>query len=372
MRNLILILFILFASKLVMAEPISSTKKQLSHVNHQIQSLQKTVQQNYHQQTGIQQQLKTAEITLSKLNTQILDLAQALMEEEQTLTNLKIIQEKTENKLSLQKEALAHQARAAYQLGKMQQWKIMLNQQEQNTVSRHMAYYHYLNESRLSLIDDIKKNLAILAETIQASKIHQRALKKLVAKKQLQQNQQQRFLALRQRLMTELGTQTKSTEQQIELLKANQKTLQETITKLQAQEIAINAQSFSKLQGKLTWPVDGKMMTSFGSLLDVGNQRSSGVVINAAPGTPVHSIYAGKVIFADWLRGFGLLIIINHGHNYMSLYARNRAIFAKVGQTVMAGDVIAATGNTGGYTNSSLYFEVRQNGTAVDPATWCR
>jgi septal ring factor EnvC (AmiA/AmiB activator) len=85
----------------------------------------------------------------------------------------------------------------------------------------------------------------------------------------------------------------------------------------------------------------------------------------------VHAIYGGKIIFADWLRGFGLLIIINHGDGFMSLYARNHAIFAKVGDMVNPRDVIASIGNTGGYSTSSLYFEIRQNGLPVNPKLWC-
>lgn len=377
MRNITRIWYVLLCatvcfSATVSADPISNKSRELSQVNGEIQSLRQTIVYNQQRQSNLQQRLKNTEIALSKLSKQLAQLTQSLTEEQKILTSLQATQQTMSDKLKTQNEKLAQQLRAAYQLGETQHWKIILNQQDPSSMSRHVAYYRYLNQTRLKLISEVKQNLLLLSESIRSSDLHQQVLKKLVEEKQQQQSDQQRVLNLRQKLIAQIGAQTRTKEQQIDVLLANQRALQETITRLKEQNIAINSRAFNKLQGRLAWPVRGSLLASFGSELDVGNQRLMGVTIKTSPGTPVRAIYSGKVIFADWLRGYGLLVIINHGHNYMSLYGRNEAIYAKVGHYVRTGDVIALTGNSGGYNKASLYFEIRENGSPVNPNIWCR
>ncbi|HSW93789.1 MAG TPA: peptidoglycan DD-metalloendopeptidase family protein [Gammaproteobacteria bacterium] len=357
----------------VSANTIVTTKQvELSHVNEQIRSLKKTIVQNKAASTSLEQQLKTTELTLGQLGEQITDLTKQLAAQQKMLDTLARTQQITELKLNIQQDALAHQLRAAWQPGSKNALKILLNQENPGTANRHRVYYKTLNEARAVLIRDIQHNLALLQTTVQATKAHQQKLKKLLADKEWQQKRQQRMLYRRQQLITALGSQNQDKQQQIETLITNQNALQDTISRLKQRDITLTGLSFNQLRNKLSWPVEGSLMTSYGSLTDNSSQRSNGIVIKAPMGTPVRAIYAGKVIFADWLRGFGLLIIINHGHQYMSLYARNEAAHVKPGQWVQTGDIIAKTGNSGGYNNPGLYFEVRQNGAPVNPAFWCR
>jgi len=356
----------------VSAEAVVIKQAELSHVTRQIQSLKKIIVDNQVQSANLQQQLKTAELEIGKLSGQVIHLTQALAAQQKILDTLAVTQQETQLKLKIQDDALAHQLRAAWQLGSQNQLKILLNQESLSAANRHLMYYKTMNEARAKLIMAIQQNLTLLQATLKASKAHQQTLKKLLAEKEYQQKRQQRILTLRQGLITALGSQTQSKQQQIDTLLANQQALQETITRLKQKEITLTGLPFNQLQRKLAWPVKGTFVTSYGSLTDGSNQRSYGTVIKAPTGTPVHAIYSGRVVFADWLRGFGLLIIINHGNQYMSLYGRNQAIYIKPGQIVRTGDVIAATGNSGGYNNSALYFEMRQNGTPINPAIWCR
>lgn len=356
----------------VHAETITTKQAELSNVNGQIQTLQQTIAQNEKQRADLQQRLKVTELAIGKLSDQLNHLAQDLLLQQKAIAELNLTQQTTQLKLNAQNKALAEQLRAAYQLGAQNQLKIIFNQEDMNVANRHLHYFKALNEARAKLITDIEQNLILLDKTLKDSKIHQQTLKNLIAQKQRQQKYQQHALAVRQQLISTLGLQTENKQQQIELLVANQKTLQETIARLKQRDITITGQPFEQERGKLSWPVKGQLVTSFGSLLDEGALRSNGIVIKAPMGTPVHAVYSGKVIFADWLRGFGLLVIINHGHKFMSLYARNQAIYAKPGQTIQTGDVIATIGNSGGYPNPGLYFEVRQNGTPINPNYWCR
>jgi septal ring factor EnvC (AmiA/AmiB activator) len=127
---------------------------------------------------------------------------------------------------------------------------------------------------------------------------------------------------------------------------------------------------FSTLKGKLPWPVKGRLVQKF------GNPRSDsvwdGVLIDAKEGTDIHAVTWGKVVYAEWLRGYGLLIIIDHGQGYMTLYAFNQSLYKRIGETVNAGDIIASAGQSGGRSQSGLYFGIRKKGTPIDPLEWCR
>lgn len=129
---------------------------------------------------------------------------------------------------------------------------------------------------------------------------------------------------------------------------------------------------FLTLRGRLQWPSRGKLTTRYGSARKVGKLKWQGVNIKAPEGTEVHAISHGRVAFSDWLRGFGLLTIIDHGDGYMSLYGGNQSLFKEVGDWVEAGEVIAGVGNSGGRKNSALYFEIRHNGKPTNPLKWCR
>ena len=371
-QNILFLFFFTVLLPTASAANVAINKTQLRQVNGQIQSLKKNIAQNQEQSANLQQQLKSVEMTIGKLSEQITQSTKEFFVQQRMLQELNLVQQNTQLKLKIQHDALAQQLRAAYQLGTQHPLKILFNQEDFNTANRHLMYYKALNTARLKLITDIQQNLTLLEKIIRTSKTHQQTLKNLIAQKQRQQNQQQHVLNQRQQLIAALGVETQSKQQQLELLLTNQKALQETITRLKHQEIALNGRPFNQLQGRLSWPVKGQLAAFYGSLLDAGNQRSNGIIIKTPMGTPVHAIYSGKVIFADWLRGFGLLIIINHGHEYMSLYARNQILYAKAGHYVHTGDVIAATGNSGGYDKPGLYFEVRQNGTPVNPNIWCR
>ena len=354
------------------AKMLTNKQSQFQHVGTQIESLKENIIQNQQQQTELEQQLKTAELIIGQTGTQLVTLTHEALAQQHILNQLKINQRKKQAVLKNQHDALQQQLRAAYQLDAQNQWKIFFNQENINTANRHFAYYKILNQTRIGLIHTIQQNLAMIQKNIQEIQRHQSLLQHLINQKQQQQMQQQHAFVSRKQLIDALGLQTKSKQQKIDALLANQKELQETITQLNQHEIAISGKSFNQLHGQLNWPVQGTFVANYGSTLDVGNQKLAGVIIKTATGTPVHAIYSGRVIFADWLRGFGLLIIINHGHQYMSLYARNQMLYAKAGHYVKTGDVIATIGNSGGFDKPGLYFEMRQNGTPINPAVWCK
>lgn len=348
----------------------SADQNTLFNVHKLIMNLRNSIKENQQKNQDLHQQLKTAEIAIGDLSKQVIQLNRSLQDEETTLKTLKLEQEKYLKKLREENTTFAQQIRTTYLLGGAQQWKVILNQQDLNAINRHFTYYRYLSQSRLHLISDIKHTLTAFTNSIRSTHLHQQNLKKLLAEKQDQQLQQLRYVKARQDLIEKINERIRTKKQEMESLLANQKNLQDTLDNLPVDNSNFDSQSFAELETKLTWPVNGLITSSYGSLLDTGGHLN-GVIIQTAIGTPVHAIYKGKIIFANWLRGFGLLVIIDHGNNYMSLYARNQAIYAEIGSFVNTGDVIAITGSSGGFTTPSLYFEIRHNGIPANPVRWC-
>jgi septal ring factor EnvC (AmiA/AmiB activator) len=366
-------LFLILMSCCNLCYADATKKLELEQINGQIQQLKNTLDEKQKQQADLHQQLKTSEIGLATLSQEIVKINKAQIKEQKELLRLEREAQQLHTKSVNQHEALAEHLRAAYQLGKLNEVKILLNQENPNTLSRHLGYYRYLIQHRVELITEIKQTLLSLSQTMQTIAEHQTSLKSLLEQKKQQQLKQIDMQKIRQQLITQLNQEVQTKQEQLSALITNQQELQEAINQLQTQTISIPSHlSFSQLQGKLHWPVKGAITATYGSTLDVGDQHLTGVILKAPLGTPVHAISQGKIIFANWLRGFGLLVIINHGNGYMSLYARNQSISVKVGDQVKPGEIIATIGNTGGYEAASLYFEIRQNGSPVNPSLWCR
>jgi septal ring factor EnvC (AmiA/AmiB activator) len=352
-------------------QDIDIKKTELSSVTGHIELLQKTLNEDQSRQTDLQQELRNDEVKIGQMNQQMRAVNQQLATAELELQKIKKVQQISVAQLTKQQNSLSQQIRIIYQLGRTPTLKAVLNPQDINTTNRHIVYYHYLNQAHIALMSDVKQAVDTLNKNMSVIAERESSLNHMLLQKQQQQQQLQAARSKRQNVIAELNNHSKDKQQELSTLTANQRTLQTMLSSLQNESIsAATNQSFKNLRGKLQWPLKGTISTPFGAH-DENNQRTSGVVINAPEGTSVRSIHGGKVIFANWLRGFGLLVIINHGDGYMSLYARNQALYASVGDTVQPGDVIASIGNTGGFAKTSLYFEIRHNGAPVDPHFWC-
>ena len=333
--------------------------------------------------------------------------------------------------LKKQNAELSGQVRAMYAMGNKERLKLLLNQQDPILTSRMMAYYDYLNAKRVNQLNSTTEVLQRLENLKKANETQTEQLEQNLAQKRLEQNSADALRKQRAQLLRKATPDFLSNEQQINRLKdsenalknllSNMKTstsdLQTEITKarmlrqkrLQAEEeVALQAlplkiidedvavtikqkettaplstttvttpevfpsleQDFSNLKGKLPFPVKGEILKKFGSAREEG--KLDGVIIAANEGTEIQSITDGKVVYADWMRGYGLIIIVDHGKGYISLYAFNQSLYKKVGDIVNAGDVIASVGLSGGHDKASLYFGIRKKGKAVDPLEWCK
>jgi len=287
---------------------------------------------------------------------------------------------------------LAGQVKAAYALGQQDKLKLMLNQQDPALSSRMMVYYEYLNKSRLEKLANLQQTVKYLDQLDKDKQTETELLEKNLAKKRSEQAALDEVRKERNGLVAKINGAVYSEQDQLSLLKESENKLISLIQTLENEEdnsyqesaktdessgIPENTESFPRLsgdfatlKGKLPLPVRGKLASMFDS--PASETTWKGVLINAKEGAEVKAVNKGKVAYAGTLKGYGLLIIIEHDKQYMSLYAFNQSLFKHKGDNVEAGDVIASVGQSGGRTKPGLYFEIRQNGKPVDPLLWCR
>ena len=277
--------------------------------------------------------------------------------------------------LAQDRQALAGQIRAASMIGRQEPIKLLLNQRDPGQIGRVLVYYQYFGRARASQIAAIDAHLAeINGLDAELAAEEQR----LLALEQQQRGEVTRLQSARERrgkALVSLDAESKNRAKELERLKDQQGGLEKLVRELRRALERIDKfptdskDAFAKLRGKLAWPVSGKLVASYGQVR-AGGMKWDGVLLAGAQGTPVRAVYHGRVVYADWLSGLGLLTIIDHGDGYLSLYGHNERLYKEVGERVTAGDTIATLGDSGGRPQPELYFEIRKAGKPIDPRPW--
>lgn len=405
--------------------PAESQARQaeLRALRGQLDQLKKTLAANETQKAEAADALKDSERAISEANRVLAGLT-----EERQLTNAELAAlEKNiaQSRVGIRKsqEQLTALLRTRYKAGQIEAWRLLLNQQDPNQVSRELTYYRYLSKAQLDLAHTLEQQLAELNrladEIRQKNEILQRiAREKQRLRSQLIEDQQEKSRVLA-RLSREISAQRSQLQkladdekrmttlvnrlnnlirqQEAERQKrlARQKAEQERLARQDAARVPGPAASsvasksaasvarvneslpdesyagvpFQTLKGRLRLPVRGEVIARFGSSRAEG-ATWKGVFIRSAVGQPVKAVAGGRVVFADWLRGFGNLLILDHGSGYLSIYGANESLLKQAGETARAGENIATSGNSGGMADSGVYFELRQNGKPLDPMSW--
>jgi septal ring factor EnvC (AmiA/AmiB activator) len=253
--------------------------------------------------------------------------------------------------------------------------KILLNQQDPGVVARVLTYYDYLNRERIARMRLIRERVDKLQETQRQITDEQARLEALLAQRTEEKAAIEAEQQSRRDVLARLTREISDQGQQLSQLRADEKQLQSLLRGLQEALSDIPAapvqqKRFTQLRGALRWPTQGVIRHAFGEP-KIGALRWDGVMIAAPEGKEVRAVHAGRVAFADWLRGFGLLLIVDHGEGYMTLYGHNQSLFKEAGDWVEAGEPVAAIGDTGGRKETGVYFAIRRAGKAVNPAKWC-
>ena len=362
----------------VFAEPTrQETEKKLVKVQEQIRKSQQKLEQKNGELGSLEKLLREAEQSIGNLNQLLAATEASLKQSQEKIAKLQAEEKQLQKQLSKHHDILYAQIRSEYQYGGQQKLKLLLNQQNPEKLGRNLIYYDYLHRARLSEIDKATKVLQsvneVQAEILQTEEVAKQAKLSLLNEKQsLEQAQKQRKTAI-----SSLNSNVSSEKEKLENLEGNEKQLKELIEKLRSALADIpvfdKSKGFSKSQGKLYWPVVGKPSNKFGQKRNSARSKLNwqGVFIPSTEGNNVRSIYHGRVAFAEWMRGLGLLVIVDHGDGYMSLYGHNQSLFKQVGEWVEAGEKLAAVGNSGGNNTPGLYFEIRKQGSPINPAKWC-
>ncbi|HKK06553.1 MAG TPA: peptidoglycan DD-metalloendopeptidase family protein [Gammaproteobacteria bacterium] len=322
-----------------------------------------------------QAELRRTERRIGKLVRGLKHIAGALDAKGRRLAELHHDQKRLQGRLAEQRKLLAEQVRAAYAIGRQEYVKMLLNQQDPAALGRVTTYYDYFNRARAKRIRAALATLDKLNDVKQSIVEEQQKLQALQDKRRRDKRELEASYHQREAVVVKLNAQIHSKSGQLSRMEANEKALKQLLDALRDVLADIpaepgNRKPFPDLKGKLTWPVRGRVEDLFGHR-QLAQLKWNGVVIRAPQGRKVRAISHGRVAFADWLRGYGLLIIIDHGHGYMSLYGHNQSLYKETGDWVEPGEVIATVGASGGQARAGLYFEIRHNGRPVDPARWC-
>lgn len=274
-----------------------------------------------------------------------------------------------------QGKGLEREMRAAYVLGSQSYLKLLLNQENPETVSRVLGYYRYLNSARLRKIERARSALDELRGVEHEIGEQRQRLLALHEAEAQRRGAREEVRVERRRVLAALERKVQDQSAEIARLREDESRLQRLIEQLQdylADVPPVTDARFREIKGRLPLPTNGRLRVRFGEPRAGGAMRSKGVFLSAAEGQDVISVARGRVAFADWLRGFGLLLILEHGDGYMTLYGHNQSLYAQVGDWVEAGQVIATVGSTGDAPEPGVYFEIRQQGQPRDPLQWCR
>ena len=384
------------------SKEVARKSNELNKVRFDIDVTKQTMQRLLQEKNKVQAQLADIETRYGEVAARVKALNATVQEKQRTLQGIAEQLGKEQSEFARQRFLLIGQVRAAYALGQTQRLKLLLNQQQIAPASRVLVYYRYLHNAHLNTrraTEQAKEQLTRLHESQQ--------LETALLKQTSQQEQDQQTLLTsikkeRDALLVQLSQEVSSHQQHLSRLKDSEGKLQNLIASLQSQEqvqhLAKQQESpapnaglsrliphdlpfsgvftppvndFTTLKGKLLLPVNGQLAQKFGSPRSEEGAWD-GIVINANEGAEIHAVEQGTVAFADWLRGYGLLIIIDHGHDYMSLYAFNQSLYKKIGEHVDVGEVIASVGQSGGRSQASLYFGLRKKGVPLNPLEWCK
>lgn len=373
------------------ADDERTQQKSLEQIRTRIEQITAKLERMEGEKSALSQELAEIETRYGKIAHHLRQMAEDYRQKRAQLTQIQQAIVQKRQRVAHLAEELGQQVRAAYGMGQAHALKLILNQQDPLLSSRMMVYYAYFNRKRLDKINAMRSELRQLAELEQKMTDESRQLDAILADKQSEQGELATALRARKALLAKLESAYSGDRQELTQLQQNEQRLQRLIVSLRAVVDDFPAspvapattpfvpdefpndtgeQSFAQLQGRLAWPVRGKLKKTFGSQRTEGSW--DGVLIETQEGADIRAVSRGRVVYADWLRGYGLLMILDHGQGYMTLYAFNQTLYKSPGDWVETGEVIAAAGNSGGRQQAGLYFGIRKAGKPMDPVKWCR
>jgi len=375
--NWLAVVFIVFLGlgKPLIAEDLTESQAQLEKINKELIALQDELVKKQKESNSQRQALRDVELKLGTLQKEISQLDQNILMRNKQLAALAVTKAQLEAQLGEKEQDIKAILRLAYKQNNQPLIKLLLSGERPEDLSRHLYYFSVLTQNQqdqvAAWLDDqvrLTETIAGEAKTVALLKTEKSAL-----------NERQQVLAeqknKRSQDIKNLEVEAKSAQQSIERKEQERKQITELISTIEAKLAEMSLEFPDQIavtgeKGDLTWPVEGRLLNRYGGVIDNSGLRWEGWLIAADDGSPVRAVHGGRVVFADFFKSNGLLVIIDHGQGVWTLYGRNQALLRDVGSWVETGDIIAEVGRSGGYNQSGLYFEVRKNGEPQNPASW--
>jgi septal ring factor EnvC (AmiA/AmiB activator) len=378
--------FVLIVVALALSSPPATaqsgdTAKQrateLKQLRARIKQLQQELNQTADLRDAEREELQRLDDRIGILVNAVRELDQEQRAQTSRLQKLKGRQRQVQRDLKRQRQGLVRHVRAAYAMGQQEYMKLLLNQDDPAAVGRVMAYYGYLGRARSQQIATTRVSLTELARLEQQIAERTGELRKLRAAQMDRKRALVEVYTQRSQVLAALDRKVHGQTEEITRLRSAERRLQRLLDQLRTHLADIpggpaSERRFRNAKGKLPFPTQGRILVRYGEPKRGRQLRWKGVLVGGDVGQDVISVARGRVAFADWLRGFGLLLILEHGDGYMTLYGHNQGLYAQVGDWVDTGQVIASLGNTGDVPQPGVYFEIRREGQPRDPLGWLR
>lgn len=350
------------------------TPGQIRALKEQIADIDQWLARAEKNRSSLERQLADIERDIGRLTRERRELRQQASEQQQRLNDLEKEEGELARTLESQRESLKKQIRAAWMEGDAPAVKVLLNEIDPDRIARTMTYYEYLSRDTVQRLETFNANLRQLRQTRQDVQATRVRLGKLEQDVEQRQEQLTANRSRRQQTLASLDTEIRDRRSERQELEADRERLEKLLREVEEAISSIPAPNesapFKSLRNKLPWPAKGKVFSNFGDSYADGKLRRNGMMMNTAEDADIRAVHYGRVVFANWLRGFGLMTIVDHGDGYMTVYGHSSSLFTSPGDWVDAGQAIAAAGRTGGTNDPALYFEIRHNGKPVNPRSW--
>jgi len=354
------------------AQDAARAEAELRQLRTEIERIRSQVAKDAVERDRLTRALRSAETAANRARNELGRLRGERQSREEKRAELAAQKRDREAELARERRELAAQMRAAYLIGREQPLELLLNQRDPSRLERLFSYYGYFGRARADQLALIANNLRAIEALDQDLETEEERIRRLEQQQNSELSRLEKARNERGEVLANLNTEAKARSASLQRLQREQAALEKLLRELRraAPQFPADSRSpFAGMRGKLAWPTSGKLVARYGQQR-AGSVKWEGVLISAARGTPVRAVYRGRVVYADWLAGLGLLLIIDHGGGYLSLYGHNEQLFRTVGEQVAPGDTVASVGDSGGRAQPELYFEIRRAARPLDPTPW--
>ncbi|MEM6773672.1 MAG: peptidoglycan DD-metalloendopeptidase family protein [Pseudomonadota bacterium] len=352
------------------------TRERLKELENSISALIRSQRRDEQQRGNEQGRLRTTEEAISALNRDLRATRSQIAANREAIVGLQTQRAQLQANVEAQRDAVRSEVRRAYEAGSRDELRMLLSEEDPQQLSRMLAYYRRVVGARRELLDGFRSTLAELEAVDSQLSDARDALDAELARQESKLEELDTARSERMEMLAVLEQRIANQAEELASQEEERGRLEDLLAEIEALTAQLlpdfNVEPFSAARGKMPWPVEGTISNAYGRPRAQGKLRWQGVRMQAEEGAMVSAIHHGRVVYADWLRGSGLLLVIDHGEGFMSLYAHNESLLREVGDWVNTGAAVSTVGSTGGQREAGLYFEIRKDGKPTNPARWCR